>query len=142
MFPLVWLMALVLMNNDFVIYLGQKQEPPRKHNQHSGVLLQYIFVVSLKKKLQFKAKKNISCIEVIPWLSSTWPKPGPNLEWIQGCIWACGLGLNSFSILFCPFLFLLESSISQEKKWWKKWVSNMWVSKNQSNLTLSLWLYY
>ena len=139
MFPLVWLMALVLMNNDFVIYLGQKQEPPRKHNQHSGVLLQYIFVVSLEK-LQFKAKKNISCIEVIPWLSSTWPKPGPNLEWIQGCIWACGLGLNSFSILFCPFLFLLESSISQEKKWWKKWVSNMWVSKNQSNLTL--WLYY
>ena len=61
MFPLVWLMALVLMNNDFVIYLGQKQEPPRKHNQHSGVLLQYTFVVSLEK-LQFKAKKNISCI--------------------------------------------------------------------------------
>ena len=49
------------MNNDFVVHLGQKQEPGGYHNQHSGALLQYTFVVSLEK-IHLKTKKQISCI--------------------------------------------------------------------------------
>ena len=49
------------MNNDFVVHLGQKQEPGGYHNQHSGALLQYTFVVSLEE-IHLKTKKQISCI--------------------------------------------------------------------------------
>ena len=55
-------MALVLMNNDFVIYLGQKQEPPRKHNQGPFHLLFFsikysIFTIHMIGKFCYKQEK-------------------------------------------------------------------------------------